>query len=74
MVIFRQSPDAMEMVRKQYKSINLHGISLRRIPNCLTQQFRVIWIAKKWSTIVSDNGEEVGAAFDFRSTVSHLHQ
>ena len=64
----------MEMIRKQYKSINLHGISSRRIPNCLMQQFCVIGIAKKWSTIVSDDGEEVGAPFDFRSAVSHLHQ
>ena len=63
----------MEMVRKQNKSINLHGMSLHRIPKCLTQQFCVTWIAKKRVTIVSDDSKEVCATFVFSSAISHLH-
>ena len=74
MVTLRQSPDAVKMVRKQYKSVNFDGMSLHRNLKCLSEQFIVTWIAKKRTTIVSDDGKEIRSASGFRSTISHLHQ
>jgi hypothetical protein len=70
-VIFRQCPDAMQMVRQQHKSVDGKRVMLHDGLESFSQQRNIRFVTKKLSPFVCYNRKKERRAFCSGSFVSH---
>jgi hypothetical protein len=71
-VIFRQGPDAMQMVRQQHKSVDGKRVSFQDGLESFSQQWNTRFVTKYLSPLVCYNGKKERCAFCSGSFVSHV--
>ena len=61
-VIFRQRPDGVKMIRQQHPGLNGEGQSFPDLLNPLPQGCPDLVVCQKWLAAKCDHGKEIGAS------------